>query len=221
MDRVPSAYVRYMAAFIGEEQARRDLEELAEVGLRHLDALEEIGDDAEAFERYMKSPVEDDLPETMPSWLALGHGWDLAFLREDLLAALLRAHLVIEQSFNEALRRILPRPEALGGNLRFHQVVKLLVALGALPREYLRPYLLLNSIRNKCAHEVGREPSADDQDALVQAISQDDAVDTGSPPFPEGLRLALALLVGLAHGFKDSSLATRLTPPGRPSTEGE
>ncbi|MGG3197641.1 hypothetical protein [Priestia aryabhattai] len=100
--------------------------------------LEEIKN--ELYERIIHNDLNEFIKETNS---------------KNILYAILKGHLYIEQEVVRLLNFKLKNPEIiLTNNFGFANKIKLAVALGIISVESMESYLVFNSIRNKYAHQL-------------------------------------------------------------------
>jgi hypothetical protein len=136
--------------------------------------------------------------------------------RDDMMAVILRAHMLIERELTAIIERPLPHPERLRRSWSFSHRLELVAALGVLDEEDLPPFKYLNKLRDRAAHRLNYEISEDEQTALIERIRPEYAAGlehvVASQPFPGPLRHAMKMLV-LTVALKRHGLeAPRRTP---------
>ena len=80
---------------------------------------------------------------------------------EDDLGAVIRAHIHIEQHLILLLEALLRHPEHIINNLNFANRVRLAASLGGIKSEFIEPLIAIGNIRNKFAHKLNTELSAE------------------------------------------------------------
>ena len=120
---------------------------------------------------------------------------------DDLIAVVLRGHLVIEQLLRAAIAAHCPQPQHLSSaHLRFLQLTSLLRSLGKLPMpEGLWDSLAkLNALRNAAAHRLEQSDLSTRVTRFVNAVIDKESQGRlpGHPGSKEALRTALAHLLG-------------------------
>lgn len=150
---------------------------------RVLEALRDPGGDVPA-----------DVPEVL-RMLEDGGFW--SYLRtDDLIGALLRAHLWCHQALSHMVHLGATVPKHLPSRLGFRATLGLAASTGFLPSELIAPLEVLNRTRNRVAHELGAEPSSDDEDALFAAFPEEMKwiYEKLENEFPAAFVVALAIL---------------------------
>lgn len=90
---------------------------------------------------------------------------------EDDLGSVIRAHILIEARLIELINLFLANPHYLDKiDLKYHQKVKLIIALG-LNEEYETPLNVLGAIRNNYAHKPNHKLTKSQVDSLYQSFS--------------------------------------------------
>ena len=86
----------------------------------------------------------------------------------DPLSALLRVHLIIEQSLEKIITLHLCSPETLlkDGRLTFNQKILLVGSFNVLDKKVYNAIRKLNDIRNACAHNLEAELNSDTVEKL-------------------------------------------------------
>lgn len=129
----------------------------------------------------------------------LGAGFEEHLDRDDLMAVVLRAHMLIERELTAIIERPLPHPERLKRVWSFSHRLELVAALGVLDEEDLPPYRYLNRLRDRAAHRLNYEVSEDEQTALIERVRPGYAAGlehvVASQPFPGPLRHVMKMLV--------------------------
>ena len=92
---------------------------------------------------------------------------------EDVMGAVVRAHIHIEARVNRVLRALTPHPNHLPKNLRYEQAVRLAVAMG-LHERILEPLKILGQIRNDFAHDLAATLTDRMANLLLESFSSDD-----------------------------------------------
>jgi hypothetical protein len=94
---------------------------------------------------------------------------------EDTLAVIVRAHLYLESTLTLLIEEYLAEPGALEvDRLAFSIKVGLALALGALPESLKQPLQMVNSLRNRFAHNIYAQLDASDADKLFKSFSKYD-----------------------------------------------
>lgn len=96
-----------------------------------------------------------------------------ALMGEDVLGAVVRAHIHIEARLSELLVTLTPFPEHLPKNLRFEQKARLAVALGLVDGA-LVPLIQLGNIRNAFAHRIDADLTENMVNDLYLAFAEED-----------------------------------------------
>lgn len=92
---------------------------------------------------------------------------------QDLVGVFLRAHLWVEQLLADLITVKLERPEVLNvGRWQFAQKINLALALGILDDAEAAPMKLMGKIRNRLAHDLNGEPTAEEIRHLEGALSE-------------------------------------------------
>lgn len=93
--------------------------------------------------------------------------------QKDPLQIVVRGHLFLENELIHLLESIFPQKDCLDpSDLRFPMKVKLVGALGLLPKESLSIYLKFNSLRNKFAHRLDMEITSEEIEKLINSLSK-------------------------------------------------
>lgn len=171
----------------------------------------------------VRTPVTIDQPEPSLSGLAdeisrvthrmtldlLGAGFEEHLEKDDLMAVVLRAHMLVERELTAIIQHPLPHPERLRRTWSFVHRLELVAALGVLDEEDLPAYRYLNRLRDRAAHRLNYEISEGDQAALIRSIRPEYAAGlkhvVATQPFPGPLRHAMKMLV-LAVALKRHGL---------------
>jgi hypothetical protein len=116
---------------------------------------------------------------------------------EDDLAIIIRAHVYMESTLTLLIEERLIEPGAFNPNrIGFNDKLGLAVALGAIPTELRGPLQILNTFRNRLAHDKNANITASDEDKLFKSFSKLDRERiTGS-----GLSDCLSYLHGSLYG---------------------
>jgi len=90
----------------------------------------------------------------------------------DPLQVVVRGHLFLENELINLLESTFPQSNCLDpADLRFPVKVKLVGALGLLPKESLSVYLKFNSLRNKFAHRLDMKITLEEIEKLINSLS--------------------------------------------------
>ena len=93
--------------------------------------------------------------------------------QKDPLQIVVRGHLFLENELIHLLESIFPQKDCLDpSDLRFPMKVKLVGAIGLLPKESLSIYLKFNSLRNKFAHRLDMEITLGEIEKLINSLSK-------------------------------------------------
>jgi hypothetical protein len=135
--------------------------------------------------------LDDHLKEIRDRFIADTQG-------EDDLGVILRAHLYLESTLVELIREFLEEPQAIKlERLQFPVKLQLAIAVGALLDEYIAPLKLLNSLRNRFAHDIGTKISELDQESLFNSMPKDDQANICGG---RNVRYTLSYLHGSLYG---------------------
>ncbi len=96
-------------------------------------------------------------------------------LRDDLLIAVIRFHLLAENLIERFITAKLPKGNVLNEQARLSFAQKLGVAdsMGVIEPELITALSRLNALRNKCAHTKGRQVSLRDLDAIGEPLKME------------------------------------------------
>lgn len=121
---------------------------------------------------------------------------------DDLLGAVLRSHLWVENEMIRTIRESLPLPDLIDlDRLSFPSKIELASALGIIPIEDMSAYRNLNALRNKLAHRFNSEVTEEDERSLVGSLSSksreiaDGSVVGSERDFPTMLQASLATMI--------------------------
>jgi|SRR5699024_5291299 len=93
--------------------------------------------------------------------------------KKDPLQIVVRGHLFLENELIHLLESTFPQKDCLDpSDLRFPMKVKLVGALGLLPKESISSYLKFNSLRNKFAHRLDMEITSEEIKKLINSLSK-------------------------------------------------
>jgi hypothetical protein len=96
--------------------------------------------------------------------------------KEDPLQIVVRGHLFLENELINLLEATFSQTDCLDpSDLRFPLKIKLVGALGLLPKESIPIYLKFNSLRNKFAHNLDMEITAKEVENLINSLSEHQA----------------------------------------------
>ena len=120
----------------------------------------------------------------------------------DPLDVVVRGHLWIEVTLNELIQRAATLPDELQrANLTFSKKLAVAVAFGAIPADQAPAIRLVNSLRNRLAHDVRATVTIEDQQRIIAACTP---VPHRTPALakdrdvPDGIRLAIeGIVIGL------------------------
>lgn len=116
----------------------------------------------------------------------------------DTLAIVVRAHLYMENWLNQLIEERLSEPGAVEIERQsFRFKVDLAVALGVLPQPLQQPLLVVNSFRNRLAHDIEARITQKDVDRLFKSFIR---IDRQSITSGTTLTNVLAYLHGCLHG---------------------
>jgi hypothetical protein len=91
---------------------------------------------------------------------------------DDPLQIAIRGHLYIEGELTKLLNEAFPKPEAIDlTRVSFPLKVDLAVAIGVLRPDEKPPYMTLNKLRNRLAHNLDAEVVKSDEMDLYNALS--------------------------------------------------
>lgn len=95
-------------------------------------------------------------------------------LNEDVLGAVVRAHIHLEQRLRDIIHITVPYPQHIDKmNLEYSQLVELVLALG-LKEQYRSPLHALGKIRNKFAHDLSAKLDKNSVDNLYNCLHKED-----------------------------------------------
>jgi hypothetical protein len=121
---------------------------------------------------------------------------------EDLLGAVLRSHLWVENELIRIIRESLPVPDSIDlDRLSFPSKIELACALGMIPIEDMPAYRNLNALRNRLAHRFNSEVTEEDERSLLANLS------------PRSKEIAHSSVIGPERDFPtmlQASLATMI-----------
>jgi hypothetical protein len=121
---------------------------------------------------------------------------------DDLLGAVLRSHLWVENELIRTIRESLPLPDLIDlDRLSFPSKIELASALSIIPTEDMSAYRNLNALRNKLAHRFNSEVTEEDERSLFSSLS------------PKSKEIAEGSIVGPERDFPtmlQASLATMI-----------
>ncbi|HEV2173007.1 MAG TPA: hypothetical protein VGR71_05545 [Nitrospira sp.] len=116
----------------------------------------------------------------------------------DNLAAVIRAHLYLENSLNLLIEEHLSEPGAVDIERQsFGFKVDLAVGLDVLPLRWEQPLLVVNSFRNRLAHDIEARITQTDVDRLFKSFNK---FDRQTMATPATLHATLAYLHGCLYG---------------------
>lgn len=93
--------------------------------------------------------------------------------KKDPLQIVVRGHLFLENELIHLLEATFPQKDCLDpSDLRFPMKVKLVGALGLLPKESISSYLKFNSLRNKFAHRLDMEITSEEIKKIINSLSK-------------------------------------------------
>ncbi|MBU5466989.1 hypothetical protein KQI49_09160 [Virgibacillus sp. MSJ-26] len=93
--------------------------------------------------------------------------------KKDPLQIVVRGHLFLENELIHLLEATFPQKDCLDpSDLRFPMKVKLVGALGLLPKESISSYLKFNSLRNKFAHRLDMEITTEEIKKIINSLSK-------------------------------------------------
>ena len=93
--------------------------------------------------------------------------------KKDPLQIVVRGHLFLENELIHLLEATFPQKDCLDpSDLRFPMKVKLVGALGLLPKESIPSYLKFNSLRNKFAHRLDMEITSEEIKKIINSLSK-------------------------------------------------
>jgi hypothetical protein len=130
--------------------------------------------------------------------------FDIAALKrrvrdDDLAQAFIQTHLYLDHVISLTISENIPHPRQLQlDRAGFSQKLQLSAALGLLGPAFVAPIKVINSIRNKIAHQLEYEVQPTDEAKLRSVLGKHAAVepDGTATPTPELLRI-LAVMVDL------------------------
>jgi len=122
---------------------------------------------------------------------------------EDQLAAVIRAHLLVEYVLSELMNAKSVKgdwsEEVLGGRFGYIEKLRIAVSFGLLDRDLWKPLLALGQLRNKFAHKISYFIGEDEQKEFLDAIPSKYRRQTGNflseeenedeQPEPEGTNI--------------------------------
>jgi hypothetical protein len=129
---------------------------------------------------------------------------------DDLLGAVLRSHLWVENELIRTIRESLPHPDLIDlDRLSFPSKIELASAFGIIPTEDMSAYRNLNALRNKLAHRFNSEVTEEDERSLFSSLSpRSKEIAEGSivgpeRDFPTMLQASLAtMIIGLQVSYR-------------------
>jgi|SRR5699024_2159771 len=93
--------------------------------------------------------------------------------KKDPLQIVVRGHLFLENELINLLESTFPQKDCLDpSDLRFPVKIKLVGALGLLPKDSISIYLMFNSLRNKFAHRLDMEITLEEIKKLINSLSK-------------------------------------------------
>src|SRR5699024_3625785 len=93
--------------------------------------------------------------------------------KKDPLQIVVRGHLFLENELIHLLEATFPQKDCLDpSDLRFPMKVKLVGALGLLPKESIPSYLKFNSLRNKFALRLDMEITSEEIKKIINSLSK-------------------------------------------------
>ena len=121
-------------------------------------------------------------------------------LGQDNLAIVIRGHLYFESALNRLIEESLREPSEIDvERLTFRLKTELALALEAVPRDLKQPLLLVNSLRNRLAHDIDAEITAKDTNNLFNFFTKHDRERIGADARSNLLGL-FGFLFGRLHG---------------------
>lgn len=90
---------------------------------------------------------------------------------ENHIQIILRSHLYIENELNKMLINVLEHPEVIGNKLRFMDKLRLIIAMGILPKEEMEAIKRINNLRNSIAHNLDFEINDKVLDEIINSLS--------------------------------------------------
>ncbi len=120
---------------------------------------------------------------------------------EDDVGLLLRGHLYIERELVRLLEFHLKHPDLFDTeSINFPKKIYLAGAMGILTTDEIKPYMVLNKLRNQLAHNLDSQIMEKDIRGLVEALNERQltmmsvAIEARPPQDREGLRHCILIL---------------------------
>jgi hypothetical protein len=126
-------------------------------------------------------------------------------------AVIVHTHLYLDHILTQILIGALMKPKALQvDRLSFSQKVAFLDALGLLSDELKRTVLAINKVRNKIAHEIDFNISAEDQNRLRYTVSSEAKASFGFNKEDNSFGMLTRVAIGLAETERANNVLNRL-----------
>jgi hypothetical protein len=154
------------------------------------------------------APTNDGDPLGLRRFDIPYHLWQ----KDEPIAVLVGVHLHLEAFLIELIRRCLPFPDRLDlDRLNFPAKLGLALALGAIPGEASEALRLINSLRNRIAHNLSAELTLKDGEKLRASMDfLADLMEAKWDQMPAPVRIGLCAVVLQAwlNGFVHSQFKT-------------
>jgi hypothetical protein len=185
---------------IGENDERVDVPEYAVLTQDEIRLLKES--DAELQDQAAVLSFDVNVMKSrLGAALKSGENW----------AVIIHTHLYLDHILTQTLVGALMKPKALQvDRLSFSQKVAFLDALGLLSDELKPTVLAINKVRNKIAHEIDFNISAEDQNRLFSTVSSETKGSFGFNKEDNSFSMLTRVAIGLAETERANNVLNRL-----------
>jgi hypothetical protein len=185
---------------IGENDERVDVPEYAVLTQDEIRLLKES--DAELQDQAAVLSFDVNVMKSrLGAALKSGENW----------AVIIHTHLYLDHILTQTLVGALMKPKALQvDRLSFSQKVAFLDALGLLSDELKPTVLAINKVRNKIAHEIDFNISAEDQNRLFSTVSSEAKGSFGFNKEDNSFSMLTRVAIGLAETERANNVLNRL-----------